>query len=654
MPIATLLLAAMAASTDSPPAAASAQPTTQQQFDAATAAFDAHRCQEAVDAFGALESRPAVAHNPQVLAVVRVRRASCLARLDRFDEATDELQSAMPSLSADRAGDREDLVTAHMALGRIAYLSFDYDNATREFQAARALATGTDAYDPLVWLARSQMFDAGDGAESAAQEALRMATADPAMKPAGLAPIHTLHARVLLNHGQLAAAQTELAKALDARGGLTTKVALDDIVTRSDFAIVAMLSDHKEQARKYLAFTGAGHFEKSPFSSAASMDLPPCGGPAQLDPDDFAIVEFSIGNDGSVGRVTPIYASRLGPVAAEFARAVSGWSWKPEDAQAIPGFFRLVTRVELRCSTTSQHPQVLAQLAPALSEWMQGHGLARFPEGGTRAATVAQAKAALGGAPAGSLAALPALLALAESPIEPPAERREWLLQARPLLAGAGAPVAALTWVDVKASEAMARERVDRRRHRDYLRSLLARPDVAADARAAGTLRLLVAEPTYGLAAPGDAAALLEATANDPALPANDPLRIGALVRLATLQADHGELAAARASIEKSGLAEQQCSLVDATPAARYLGGQDDFPREAVEWGFEGWVAVQFDIRADGHTTHRRAVVAYPPLVFRDSALRAIEDSRFQQSYRPGGGLGCGGKQIKVSYQFGR
>jgi outer membrane biosynthesis protein TonB len=80
--------------------------------------------------------------------------------------------------------------------------------------------------------------------------------------------------------------------------------------------------------------------------------------------------------------------------------------------------------------------------------------------------------------------------------------------------------------------------------------------------------------------------------------------------------------------------------------------GAGDFPMEAMRWGFEGWVRVEYDIQPDGKTANQRAVIAYPPLVFRDAAVGILKDARFAQSYRPEGGPGCGGAQQNINFRI--
>ena len=478
--------------------------------------------------FDAVLLRPAVTRSPRVLATARLRRAPCLVSAGRFDEATADVNGAFAVVAGDDADLRVDIAMAHVALGRIALLSFDPEHATAEFEAARALLHPDEQYEVLTWLVQSTMFDAGEAAIGYADQLMALVgqSKDKPDRPKNvIAGARTLHARALLNHGQVAAAYAELKRALKEQGGLTMTVSLDDVETRADLALAALLNDDQLSAQKYMAYTGAGRFDKSPFASAQGMSPPPCGGPAGLRPDDMAVVEFGVDDDGRVIHVVPIYASRTGPVAAEFARSVAGWSWKPEDARQIPAFFRRVTRVELRCVTTAEHPDVLEilrgdlsafladrHIAPARPDAMQVPG-GLLDESNRRPERSAEQE----------LAAVPAMLSSSVDPRVPREQQLRWLARARDVLAAAGAPVAVQTYVDVRRSAQQARYGGSYVRHRAYLRSLLAGPGVGADARVADTLRILIAEAHYGLREPADAGDLLMQVAADPALPENDP-----------------------------------------------------------------------------------------------------------------------------------
>ena len=139
----------------------------------------------------------------------------------------------------------------------------------------------------------------------------------------------------------------------------------------------------------------------------------------------------------------------------------------------------------------------------------------------------------------------------------------------------------------------------------------------------------------------------------DAALAANDPFKVGALVRLASFDAAHGQVEQARAAFEKTGLSADQCALLDARPhLLASNSGSRDFPMEAMQWGFEGWTKLQFDVTADGHTKDVRAIVSYPPFVFTKAGAWVLDGARFSKSYRPDGGIGCGGDTQKVSFRM--
>lgn len=102
--------------------------------------------------------------------------------------------------------------------------------------------------------------------------------------------------------------------------------------------------------RENISLTQArGRLKGDGFSTGVDIKPPACGGPEGLQPEDVAVIEFSIRDDGSIGLVAPIYSSRKGSAALQFARAVKGWSWPPERVKEIDPFFRALTRLEMRC-----------------------------------------------------------------------------------------------------------------------------------------------------------------------------------------------------------------------------------------------------------------------------------------------------------------
>ena len=291
-----------------------------------------------------------------------------------------------------------------------------------------------------------------------------------------------------------------------------------------------------------------------------------------------------------------------------------------------------------------------------LKAWLAGAGAAAIEQKGGDAAQLVPARNELQRrrARGDTVNLLPALLAIGNNAVARRAEAVETLSEASRIAAAARAPATAQLAIDLALREA-GQKRFDVGAKRAFLRETLARPAVAGDPRAAAAVRLLLAEPAYRTAAPADATALLTDVATDTRLVANDTFRVSALVRRASLEANRGDLVAARASYDKTGLDAQQCALVDARPVVRSEGGfSSDFPNEAMRWGFEGWVKVEYDITAAGRTAAQRTVIAYSPFVFRDAGIGVIKQARYVASFRPGGDAGCGGAQKTVRFQINR
>jgi hypothetical protein len=71
---------------------------------------------------------------------------------------------------------------------------------------------------------------------------------------------------------------------------------------------------------------------------------------------------------------------------------------------------------------------------------------------------------------------------------------------------------------------------------------------------------------------------------------------------------------------------------------------------EMLKMGVSGWTQIELDVLPSGETTNRRAVISYPPLMFGEGTVKAMAKTRYTQSYRPDGGLGCGGAIMRIRY----
>jgi tetratricopeptide (TPR) repeat protein len=648
-PAAAAALAVAAA----PAAAQTPAPSPQQQFESAAAAVEGERWAEALALFEALEARLA-SGSPRSLAIVRVRKAEALVALGRDEEAERSLRLGLPALPAGDASLAEDRYLAYVKLGEIAERALDYGEALQNYRAAEPLATGIGRrFRMLRGLIQTGLFYDAPAALAEADRALAASAAENGGDRLE-ATLRELRARVLLNLGRPGEARRELKRATELLGGLTRKVDAADLAVRSDLAIAALLDGDEEEARKYIAWTGAGKL-KEMFRPGFDMTPPPCD--EDLRPGDVAVVELSIRQDGTVGHSTPIYSSRQGPSALAFARAVTGWSWTPEQLTGIQPLFRLLTRIELRCSNAPDRPSIRRILGGDLRDWLIERDIAAAPAEGQSDARrlkplqeeLARREESQGVA---SPALLPVLAELALNDLVARQERRAYFERAHAIAAAAKAPAPVLAWLRMELAEP---QRDWGRRwnlqHAAALRALLDQPDLTADPRAATAIRIALADALNASGRAEDAVAALEAVKDTPGLGPANALRAAALARLASLKLALDKPDEARLAFAESGLTADQCALVDAPPQKK-AGSWSfrDFPLEALRWGFEGWAKIEYDISPQGVPRNVRPTVAYPPFVFGKAAAKILERQRYEESFRPGGSLGCGGQTTTVQF----
>ncbi|KQN25958.1 hypothetical protein ASE86_07190 [Sphingomonas sp. Leaf33] len=637
----------LAAAVQAAPVTPAAQPTVQQAFDAAAALQKQGKFAEAVTAWEALEKR--VSTNRRTLAVIAARKAVPLYKLDRRDEATAAARLALAGLPESDTTLRQDRYDTLLLLGVVARASLDYAGAMTLFAEAERFAEApAEKLGALMVEAETAIFVAPETARAALDRAdAIMLTQKVAPNVAG--DFQRMRGLLLMNTGDIAGARKMTMKAVQTLGGLTLKIDQRDVQSRSDAAIAALLAGDKDEARRYMAFTGAGRLGDKTLTPGLGITPPDCGGEAGLKPTDVAVIQFTIDPDGSVTDSQPVYAAGGGAVALEFARAARRWSWKPEDVAALPPFYRYNVRVELRCSTAFERPSLLAALAGDLAEWLSGKGVS-MPLDDTRPspAQIAALRAALPVAGIESLQTVPTLYRLMVSPAIGREETLDYGRRALAVVDRAGAPVLARLAIALPMAKAGSAQDWRSSPVRGRLEAMLAEPGYAGDAQARAALRLELAD-TYKPGTPR-AADLLRAVADDPALPAKDPLKVGALVRLASAEKIAGRAVEARSMFERSGLAASQCALVDKEPKLLRFSGE--FPQEARRWGFEGWTQVETDIDAEGKALNTRVVAAYPPFVFSDGGRDLVRTARFSKTFRPDGGLGCGGTSTRVRFNL--
>ena len=646
----------------SSPSMASGQPTLQQDFNTATQAQLDGKCDQALPIFTRLAADPRLLPGKLVTGAVAVRRGSCLVETGRYEEGAAAIEAGLPILEKAGPDFIAEVSRAHDQLGTVAMLSWRNADAIAHFKAALAPQAGTDRLTPLLRLAQATSFDGGPAPLAYIDEALRIAAAQPKPDKATLATLRGMRGRILMNQGRAKEAVADLRVALDLSGGLTARVSLSGAAMRGDLAQAYLLTGDKDNARLYLAYTGAGRIRESPFVAAANMEPPPCGAVTGLRPEDSAVVEFGIADNGDVSAAQTVYSRGNAAVAAAFGKAVSEWYWLPEDVAKVPAFYRLLTRVELRCSTRGGDvPAVHSPLQDRFREWAAGKLPVEPNTPGAVGATLdslgqlADARERAGDLPA-AVAAL-GLQALIEPKPSPATLSR--LDRALALGAGSGVPQEQLNVLRVLrgiAADYLAKAKRQRRgfNQREFnaeMFALASDRQIAADPLARNTATLLAIPQRPSAEALPRAREVLAGVADDARLGANHPLRQIALLELADLAVADGNLAAAQGFFQRTGLDEQQCALIGVKPALRASGvSSADFPLEALQMGFEGWVKLEFDIAADGKTTNARPVIAYPPFVFVDAARGMAKDFRYMASYRPAGGTACSANRETLKF----
>ncbi|MBJ6123142.1 hypothetical protein [Sphingomonas mollis] len=633
-------------------AATAQQParTVQQDFEAAAALDAGTDHAAALGAWEALEKRtkPGTRSN----AIVLVRKSNVLWKLGRSDDAVAAARAGLEKLPTTDASLRGDRYDAYFTIGRVAMAALDYAGAATAFAQAEQLADlPAQKLTSLFGLIETLTFTDPEGAKAALARANTVIAAIK-VEPAVVAQIARRAAVLALNSGDLATARSESQRAVKLMGGLTMQTDLNDVSARADAALALILGGQPDRAREYLAYTGAGRIPNTDFDPASGMTVPECGGDAGLKPNDMAVVEFSIADDGKVDRSTPVYAAGGGAVGLEFARAARNWSMSPEQAKQLPAFYRHNVRVELRCTTAFARPTLTRVLADDLTAWLATKGLRSdqdVEEG--KAPDTTKSRSALAAAEArgdgDALTSLPLLVALMNDPRVGREETHGFAVRALSIARANAAPATAslgLALVE-RATAGTATWR-----DRDYQRAiepLQADPLFANDAQARGALRLTLADSQKG----ERGMTLLRQVADDPGLKPNDPFRVGALVRIASRSQASGDTIAARQAFEKTGLEASQCALLDSPP--RFLSAGGTFPEEARRWGFEGWTRTEFDVDANGRVVNQRAIVSYPAFVFTDAGVKTITGARFTKSYRPDGGLGCGALWRNIKFVMG-
>jgi tetratricopeptide (TPR) repeat protein len=653
-----------AAQSAAPTVATPAKPSAQAQYDELVKLVEAKNWSKAVPAGNALLARlnSYTKKNPIVIASVQVFLARAYWGASQNALALESVTAALDGGGLDGAAQLATRYDASLLAGEISEVLLDLNLASARYEVAASLgATPTEKGRAQASYVRTIMTIDPQKALAAANALFSILPDDKANKQIRAA-VNSLRARALMNAGQTKEALALYEAAVKGLGGLTTRVDRNDVTARSDAALAAFLVGDDGRAREFMAYTGAGILKGEGFKLGREMRPPQCGGIDGLTPEDVAVIEFSVGDDGTVASVTPIYASRPGKVGLSFARAVESWWWKAEEVSKIEGFFRRGTRLQMRCTNATDRPEITSLLNGDYQAWLQKIAAkpAVFEESNVikLAAAISTERKRREAITAVKADMLP-LIDVALSKGGFAFGNQQNAAEAVSIAKAIGAPATALSHLQLRSANYPAKlvksYQAEQVASLEALKGLLTDPAYSPDPRSQALLKLSIAAKLQSLKRFGEALIAFREAAALQGLDERDPIKVSALIQLASAEQGANNRAAATAAFTQSGLSARQCALADAKPPLLNINnGYGSFPAEALNWGFSGWVVTEYDIAASGKTDNIRTLIAYPPYVFASAASTMIKGAKYRETFRPDGGLSCGANSERITFLSGR
>jgi hypothetical protein len=538
----------------------------QRQFDEASAALAAGDWATALAQFSDVEARLASGKTPgRTAGIVKLRKAKAAFALGRQGEGLALLEEGLALLDDKDPVLGPEIFEAHHGLGKLKAGAFDYHAALAHFARATAIAPG-NGYRVTVLLDRVRfgLWLDRDDARATLDEVDAILARSPKALPEWHGLARQYRGRLLLNEGKAGEARSHFDAAIKAFGGLRLgKVDYLDTTARGDAAIAALRDGDENGAKRPLAYAGASLHSELGFEGGLTMEPPPCGGPMNLMPDDVAVVQLSISAQGTVTGAEPVFFTGVPAKAVAYAQAVSRWTWSREELERVSPFFRSQTRVEIRCTVAFGREVPERLLIPAAVEWMKANGIAALAELPARPAEsqafleaeLARRTAAYGAA---SPPLLPVLMALLTHPLTPREERRRYAGLGRETALATKAPASVRAPFEFAYASLASGMAVLGDKQAAALLALLEQPDLNADSRVRAAVILGAFESLRRETRLRDGVALLRRVADDTTLFAVDPLKVGALVRLANLSVQAGKIEQARGYFERTGLGRQK------------------------------------------------------------------------------------------------
>jgi tetratricopeptide (TPR) repeat protein len=624
-------------------AAAQAQ-KLQEQYDAAEKAFAAGEYDKAATLFAEVQGRLAKSQRGSTVeADLRRRIAETDIARGRPERAIAALTPAVPIYT--KAPGQPFLGETHRLLGSAYEKLGEMHRAAENYQAALRLNTEPARKTALsIPLARTAVFTDAPLARRLVDAMIEDFKPLEDKKRSGelLGEFQSLRGRIELNAGNHAEALEWFKRAAKSAGGVGTRVSLADVAIRSDLALASHLTGDEDKAFYYIAMTGAGRMGgKGPqFPDGDALKLPDCSPAFDIGADDLVVLDIALGDDGRVINAAPIYSTKPGKIEVEFVKAARAWLWSAEEMAKTEPFWRFSIRVAVRCAFNTDRRwvglgfmrELVKEVSALRNPVLDVDSSADFK---TLRAELARREAADG---TDSMNLIPVLVALAEHD-----EEGLYAERAREILGSNSISARSRAILDVL----MARRQMGRGAD-----ALQMQPDAGWPADVADWFRVeqgleLEKRKRSERAIPLYTAVFERGNAK------TDTLAQFAALRLASIAFERKAQERASGYLAATGLRPDQCALVDASPIPASTGASSaDYPDEAMNWGFEGYMVSNYDIGTDGKTKSPRVVFAYPPFVFEETMDRIISRWRFKPIYREGEQIGCTGARQTFRFRI--
>lgn len=588
-------------------------------------------------------------------AATAMASAATNALRGEIEEAIAGYDRAIRLASDEDGGDaRQVRFGAWMAIGALERTRFRYRSAMEAFARAEAVAGDSAArLDALVANATLAAFLEPGMALAAVERAFAQAAS---LQDAGQlhGQLLDLRGRALLNAGRAHEALATFHESVERLGGLQTSPDRVQFAARGDGAIAAAVAGSVPGAYRYLSYAGASHRSGLQHLAGRPNRVPVCGEDG-VRMDDVAVMEFTLGDNGKVANALPIYLSRAGVHAAAFVRAVSAWSWPPEQVQKVHPFLRANARAELRCT---EKPPTLSPVQPLLDRahrWLADRGVQ--PRWLTTPSPLDRTNYRVRLEeipPEAALARAPLLMAVALDPSGNLVERHAAGVAVGTVFEGHAAPPVVAAFAAFFELWALTRHPDGRVKSldMDHSRAEALVNGTVLDPEGKSVLKLLLAEAYRRSAQPKLARTLVDSVLSDPAV--DGYVRLAA--QLGNAVTPHSrEDRTHPVDISAVASAEEICCLLfgsDPLKSSDIGIGRVAYPTEAREWRTEGWADVEFAVDADGAVLRTRTLVAVPPLAFGSAAEARVADGRHVPATVEPTGPGCHLYRVPVVFKL--